>query len=137
MLNSKFSKSFSIDSLKAACLELLLSCILKHLEEEIEEETTSKQHNIAARKASILNTEEINEEEIDANEYDYADDDFEDYDDDFEDDDGDADPSLEKSKNASPSFEEIQGVDEIRQAMREENQLAESLNDSISSSRVS
>jgi len=110
---------------------------LQHLEEEIEEETASKQQNIAARKISILNTEEVNEEEIDTNEYDYADDDFEDYDDDFEDDDGDADPGMEKSQNASPSFEEMQGVDEIRKAMREENQLAESLNDSISSSRPS
>ena len=90
------------------------------------------------RKSSLLNTEEVNEEDIDidANDYDYADEDFEDYDDDFEDDNGDDDLDEGESQSGL-TFEEIEGVDEIRKAIREENQLAESLNDSMSSSRVS
>ena len=102
-------------------------------EEEIEDQSRRKA-SIARRKSSILNTDEVNEEVIDDNAYDYGDDDFEDYDDDdFEEDDGDED---EGGKELNLTNEELEGVDEIRKAIREENQLAESHNSSRSSSRV-
>ena len=96
---------------------------------------TSKRPSASIRKSSILNTEEVNEEEIDANEYDYGDDDFEDYDDDFEQDDGDDDQSAEEP-HSPLTYEDIEGVNEIQKAIREENQLAGSMNNSRSSSRV-
>ena len=97
---------------------------------------TTKRRSVSIRKTSILNTEEVNEEEIDANEYDYGDDDFEDYDDDFEQDDGEDDQSVGESQSAL-TYEKIEGVDEIQKAIREENELAGSINNSRSSSRVS
>ncbi|XP_065053282.1 cytoplasmic dynein 2 intermediate chain 1-like isoform X2 [Rhopilema esculentum] len=103
-------------------------------EEEIEDQSRRKA-SIARRKSSILNSDEVNEEVIDDNAYDYGDDDFEDYDDDdFEEDDGDED---EGGDELNFTNEELEGVDEIRKAMREENQLAESHNSSRSSSRPS
>ena len=49
---------------------------------------------------------------------------------------GDDDASGDKDE-LNLTNEELEGVDEIRKAIREENELAKSLNSSASSSRVS
>ena len=105
--------------------------VFQHHDEEIEE-TIAKRPTVSIRKSSILNTEEVQEEEIDVNDYEYDDEDFEDYDDDFEDDDGDEDGDGANEAK----IDDFEGVDEIRKAILEENQLAGSLNSSTSSSRV-
>ncbi len=80
-------------------------------------------------------------DEVINDDYDYDDDDFEDYDDDFEegddndDDDDDNDETSETVLNLSSA--ELEGVDAVSRAIKEENLLAESLNSSRSSSRVS
>ena len=50
---------------------------------------------------------------------------------------GDDDASGFKEDELNLTNEELEGVDEIRKAIREENELAKSLNSSASSSRVS